>query len=42
MTFLSKMPINANVYGKDWEKNKNFLIFLMGGILNGQRVFNPL
>lgn len=36
MTFLSKMPINANVYGKDWDikKNKNFLIFLMGGILN--------
>ncbi len=34
MTFLSKMPINANVYRKDWEKNKNFLIFLMGGILN--------
>ncbi len=36
MTFLSKMPINANVYRKDWDikKNKNFLIFLMGGILN--------
>ncbi len=30
MTFLSKIPINANVDGKDWEKNKNFLIFLMG------------
>lgn len=34
MTFLSKMPINANVDRKDWEKNKNFLIFLMDGILN--------
>lgn len=34
MTFLSKIPINANVDRKDWEKNKNFLIFLMGGILN--------
>lgn len=44
MTFLSKMPINANVDRKDWgiKKNKNFLIFLMDGILNGQRVFNPL
>ncbi len=30
MTFLSKIPINANVYRKDWEKNKNFLIFLIG------------
>ncbi len=36
MAFLSKMPIDTNVYRKDWEKNKNknFLIFLMGGILN--------
>lgn len=24
MTFLSKIPINANVDRKDWEKNKNF------------------
>ncbi len=32
MTFLSKIPINANVDGKDWDikKNKNFLIFLIG------------
>ncbi|GAA8248168.1 hypothetical protein HpNP102_08660 [Helicobacter pylori] len=29
IAFLSKMTINANVYRKDWEKNKNFLIFLM-------------
>lgn len=30
------MPIDANVDRKDWDikKNKNFLIFLMGGILN--------
>lgn len=30
------MPIDANLYRKDWDikKNKNFLIFLMGGILN--------
>ncbi len=36
MTFLSKIPINANVDRKDWDikKNKNFLIFLIGGILN--------
>lgn len=34
------MPIDANVYRKDWDikKNKNFLIFLMGGILNKYRV----
>ncbi len=35
------MPIDANVYRKDWEKNKNFLIFLIGWILNKQRVFKP-
>lgn len=34
MIFLLKILINVNVDRKDWEKNKNFLIFLMGGILN--------